>query len=342
MIVLRITSGLGNQMFQYAFYTLLEEKYKDTEILCDTRWFNCNHEGREYELERIFSGVEGSSFEIKKASLMQTIKLSGKVPNLFNGGTGKAFEKFRRYPNRLLKNNLLEKRKPYILDQLDGYLPDKISNIDDIHSESENTGISENKLETLFYNKIMNLDTANDYFICGFFIEEKYYSQVMDEVKKRFIFPEITEEHNKKYAELITNSDSVSIHVRRGDYLSDLYKDKFLTLGREYYEGAVNYIKNEFPEKELKFFIFSDDEEFVKKEFDWLENKTIVTGNSGDTSYRDMQLMSLCSHNIIANSTFSQWGALLNRNEGHITVYPRVYMTDSDNEKKSLPGWIRL
>jgi len=339
MIILRITSGLGNQMFQYAFYTLLEEKYKDTEILCDTRWFNYNHEGREYELERIFSGVEGSTFEIKKASLMQTVKLSGKVPNLFNGGAGKAFEKFRRYPNRLLKNNLLAKRAPFILDQLEGDLADYIPTAE---VKCDEVRESANVLDTPFYKKIMNLDTANDYFICGFFIEEKYYSQVMDEVKRRFIFPEITEEHNKKYAELITNSDSVSIHVRRGDYLSDLYKDKFLTLGREYYEGAVNYIKNEFPEKELKFFIFSDDEEFVKKEFDWLENKTIVTGNSGDTSYRDMQLMSLCSHNIIANSTFSQWGALLNRNEGHITVYPRVYMTDSDNEKKSLPGWIRL
>ena len=54
MIILRITSGLGNQMYQYAFYTLLKEKYKDTEVLCDTTWFHSNFEGRRYELERVF------------------------------------------------------------------------------------------------------------------------------------------------------------------------------------------------------------------------------------------------------------------------------------------------
>ena len=331
MIILRITSGLGNQMFQYAFYTLLEKKYKNTEILCDTRWFNTNHEGRKYELEKIFSGVEGSDFEIKKAPLLKTIKLSGKVPNLFNGKLGKAFEKFRRYPNRLLKNNLLAKRTPYILDQLNGDLDDKVSDKSD-------------PVETPFYNKIMNLDIENDYFISGFFIEEKYYSKVLDDVKKRFVFPEFNEEHNKKYAELITNSNSVSIHVRRGDYLSDLYKDTFMTLGREYYENAINYIKSNVckENEDIKFFIFSDDAEFVKKEFDWIENKIIVTENTGDLSFRDMQLMSLCRHNIIANSTFSQWGALLNKNEGHVTVYPRVYMKDNDNEIKALPGWVRL
>lgn len=322
MIVLRITSGLGNQMYQYAFYTLLKEKYKDTEVLCDTTWFHNNHEGRKYELEAIFSGVEGSLFEIKKASFLQIVKLSGKIPNIFDGKFGKFFNEFRRYPNRILKDTLLKKRKQYILEQVEGPL----------------------------FDKVMNLNTSKDWYITGFFIEEKYYSNVLEKVREKFIFPKISESSNIEYAKQISECDSISIHVRRGDYLSDLYKDKFLTLGKEYYEKAINHVselvinkcKSEGREPNIKYFIFSDDEEFVKKEFNWLNNKVIVSGNDGDLCYRDMQLMSLCKHNITANSTFSQWGALLNTNDGHITVYPKAYMVDSDNEKKEDPSWIRI
>lgn len=337
MIVLRITSGLGNQMFQYAFYTYLKNKYKDTEILADTFWFNNNHEGREYELEAVFSSLKGSRFEIKKAGLLQVISLSGKIPNLFRGGFGKTFEKIRRYPNRILKDTLLKKRTPFIYDQLDG----KLSN------EYEETP---DGLINPFFDKITNLDVENDYYICGFFIEERFYGPVIEEVKEKLVFPDITEDKNVGYAEEIRHCDSVSIHVRRGDYLSDLYKESFITLGRDYYERAVSYVMGEIEkrckaegrESDIKFFIFSDDEKFVKEQFDWIENKVIVTGNCGSKSYRDMQLMSLCKHNIIANSTFSQWGALLNNNENHIVVYPKVYMREKDNEEKTTPGWVRL
>lgn len=331
MIIFRITSGLGNQMFQYAFYTLLKQKYKDTEVLCDTTWFHNNFEGREYELERIFGSVPGSLFNIKKAPLTKVIALSGVIPNVFDGKLGVLFDKFRRYPNRLLKNNLLKKRKPFIIDELLEESSDK---------ESKSA-----EWDPLF-DKVMNLDTTKDWVISGYFIEERYYSQVIDEVKKHLVFPGISEEWNVKYAEQIKNSNSVSIHVRRGDYLSDVYKDKFLTLGRSYYKKAVEYIdENIVPANGADaptFFIFSDDEEFVKREFGWLENKVIVTGNSGDKSFRDMQLMSLCKHNITANSTFSQWGALLNQNKDHIVIYPKSYMVDSDNEIKIDKSWVRL
>lgn len=328
MIILRITSGLGNQMFQYAFYTLLKEKYKDTEVLCDTMWFHNNFEGREYELERIFSGVNGSLFEIKKASLSQIVNLSGKVPNIFDGKLGNVFDKCRRYINRVLKDTKLKNRRPYILEQYAEDAPDGKT----------------------FFDAVMNLDTTKDWYITGFFIEERFYSQVIDVVRKQLVFPVLSEEWNIEYADKINNCDSVSIHVRRGDYLSDIYKDKFLTLGREYYEAAVKIICDEVKNRaqiegrdaNIKFFIFSDDSDFVNREFDWLENKIIITGNTGSLSYRDMQLMSMCKYNITANSTFSQWGALLNVCPSHLTVYPRKYMKDADNEVKSDNTWIMI
>ena len=321
MIILRITSGLGNQMYQYAFYTLLKEKYKDTEVLCDTTWFHSNFEGRRYELERVFGGVNNSLFEIKKASVRQIINLSGRVPNLFDGTFGVVFDKIRWVINRLLKNNKLKSRKPYIIEQ---YGQDSLS-------------------EDEFYNAVMNLDTTKDYYITGFFIEEKFYSQVIDRVRDCFLFRTLSEEWNIAYADKINNCESVSIHVRRGDYLSDIYKDKFLTLGKDYYEAAVNYVREHADNlSRLKFFIFSDDADFVNEEFEWLEDKVIVTGNSGDLGYRDMQLMSMCKYNIIANSTFSQWAALLNVCPKHLVIYQKAYMTDTDNEVKSDKNWIMI
>lgn len=321
MIILRITSGLGNQMYQYAFYTLLKEKYIDTEVLCDTTWFHSNFEGRRYELERVFGSVPNSHFEIKKANVKQIIDLSGRVPNLFDGSFGKIFDKIRWVINRLLKDNKLKNRKPYIIEQ---------------YGEA---ALSEDE----FYHAVMNLDTSKDYYITGFFIEEKYYSHVIDKVREHFLFSTLSEEWNIAYAEKINNCESVSIHVRRGDYLSDIYKDKFLTLGRDYYESAVNYVREHADDlSRLRFFVFSDDADFVNEEFEWLEDKVIVTGNSGELSYRDMQLMSMCKYNIIANSTFSQWAALLNVCPKHLVIYPRAYMADADNEIKSDKNWVML
>ena len=94
--------------------------------------------------------------------------------------------------------------------------------------------------------------------------------------------------------------------------------------------------------RDPKFFIFSEDADFVEKEFAWLSDKTIVNINSGNDSYRDMQLMTKCKANIIANSTFSQWASILNENSDHITIYPAQYMSDEDTEERTLSGWIRV
>ena len=72
------------------------------------------------------------------------------------------------------------------------------------------------------------------------------------------------------------------------------------------------------------------------------EQFVVVDGNTGDKSHLDMYLMSKCKHNIIANSTFSQWAAILNDNQNHITVYPGKYLSYEDSEEKTLDGWVRV
>ena len=338
MIIVRLTSGLGNQMFQYSFYRFLKEKYGDTQVKADLTWFYANNDHHGYELQRIFGAVGGSAFAVEEASKREIFRVTGLVPNIRQpesmltvGGYGRhtdgqagKFEAFRRYPNRIIREFTQKKREPYIIDQLDG----KYNN--------EDAGDTYNEM----YEKVTRLDTGRDWYIKGFWIEEKYLRGRLDEMRRHFVFPEINDDRNRGYEDDIQSHNSVSLHIRRGDYLSQTYADMFVALGRDYYEKAVGLIRERTDNP--RFFIFSDDPDFVREEFSWLENKCIVTGNEGPDSYRDMQLMSLCRHNIIANSTFSQWGALLNGNEGHITVYPSAYLKDRDNEMKHFDGWIRL
>nr|MCR4924148.1 alpha-1,2-fucosyltransferase [Lachnospiraceae bacterium] len=242
----------------------------------------------------------------------------------------KAFEKFRRYPNRILREFTAKKRLTNTIDQLTG----NISNFDIVNKD----GSIYNEL----YEYVNSLKREKDHYFIGFWIEERYFKPVLEEVRKAFVFPLLKGE-NRYLADRIEEENSVSIHVRRGDYLKE-YKDSFKTLSKDYYMRAVDEIvkRSGIPSDKLSFYIFSDDPEFVKREFSWLDNSTVVTVNSGENSYRDMQLMSLCKHNIIANSTFSQWGSLLNKNEDHLTLYPKAYLKDRDNEEKTLKGWIMI
>ena len=93
---------------------------------------------------------------------------------------------------------------------------------------------------------------------------------------------------------------------------------------KKYFENAIQLMNKQIPN--AKFFIFSDDIPYVKENFSFLKNYHIVDFNTKNNSFRDMQLMSLCKHNIIANSTFSYWGARLNKNPYKIVICPRYHV----------------
>ena len=135
MIIVRFTSGLGNQMFQYSFYRFLKDLYRDTPVKADLTWFYANNDHHGYELERIFGRVPGSGFSIEEAGKGEILKVTGLIPNIVKGGgTGsKAFEKFRRYPNRIIREFTQKKREPYMIDQLSG----KINNEDSADGSNE-------------------------------------------------------------------------------------------------------------------------------------------------------------------------------------------------------------
>lgn len=197
-------------------------------------------------------------------------------------------------------------------------------------------------LDEISLPEMKNLDPEKSFYLTGFYISERYYRDDLDEIRKVFAFPKDELESSSVMAHQIASSESVSLHVRRGDYLDPVYEAKFNLLGEEYYRAAVERMRKLY--EKPHFFIFSDDKEFIKEAFDWLgdDEKTIVSGNNGSDSWRDMYLMSRCRGNILANSTFSTWGALLGDPKGRHVIYPKAYISGEDSEVKTIPGWERL
>lgn len=335
MIIVRFSSGLGNQMFQYNFYRYLTEKYPNTEVKADLTWFYANDDHHGYELERVFGGAKAKSGSksnggllIKEATKKEIFRVTGQIPPMIKGPLAGKFVYLMGPVNRIMRERAKTDKSVNHIDQLGG----SISNYYETNEKGE-------KYNPLF-DFVNNLDVTRDWYFTGFWIEERYYGERIDRVRQELVFAEAEDEANLDMLSKIENGNSVSIHVRRGDYLNATYSSMFKSLGREYYEEAVRILREKVDNPH--FYLFSDDPEYMNEAFEWLPERTIVNINSGDASYRDMYLMSHCKHNIVANSTFSQWGALLNVNEGHMTIYPSAYLADEDTEVKTLPGWIRV
>lgn len=289
MILQEFNSGLGNQMFQYAFHDWLKERYPSQKILADLSWFRWHEAHQGFELQRIFGAG------LREAKTAEVIRISGRIPQTFPGA----------YPLDRLLRLLTEKHYRQLkLDEIDRDYP---------------------------------LDPEKNWYITGYYISEKYYRDRLPRLKELFRFPESEKTVMK---DRIEGTLSVSVHVRHGDYMDPKYGGKFKVLPMEYYKKAVELIRSRAGNAE--FFLFSDDKEYIREAFGWLEPKIVVTGNEGQDSWKDMYLMSLCRHNIAANSTFSTWGGLLNRHEDALVVYPAEYLSTEDSEVKTIPGWIRV
>lgn len=192
-----------------------------------------------------------------------------------------------------------------------------------------------------FNEEFLNL-TKNTY-LNGYWQSEKYFLEISDILRKEFSFKNPPDRETKNLLNQIKHINSVSLHIRRGDYVSDSQtKAAHYVDLEEYYKKAVNYIMEN--SNNPHFYIFSDDPQWVKdnfiKDFDY----TIIDFNPTDKGYEDLRLMSTCKHNIIANSSFSWWGAWLNNNPEKIVIAPSKWFNISEyNTKDLIPeSWIIL
>lgn len=169
--------------------------------------------------------------------------------------------------------------------------------------------------------------TADIQYLSGYWQSAKYFENYVDAIRRDFTFQLPHNEKLNSFREAILSAgeNAVSVHVRRGDYLAKKNVSLFASLSDQYYIDAINLLKRS--RKAPKFFVFSDDIDWCRANFVG-EEFVFVSGFCGDMSYLDMYLMSICNSNIIANSTFSWWGAWLNKAPNKIVVAPTTWFSD--------------
>lgn len=172
--------------------------------------------------------------------------------------------------------------------------------------------------------------------LLGYFQSEQYFADIKEQVREAFRFQGsdaknpglfLPAEQQELLSE-IRGSEAVSVHIRRGDYLSAQNQALFGGICDDaYYERALAEMKRRLPE--AVFFFFSNDTEWVKERYRG-ENCVVVEGNGEDAGFRDLFLMSQCRHHIMANSSFSWWGAWLDENPDKIVIAPKKWFNDRE------------
>jgi len=187
----------------------------------------------------------------------------------------------------------------------------------------------------VFDQNVFNIKTNT--FFYGYWQNEKYFKKYRKELLEIFKLKGIHSQ-TKEYQQKIIKSESVSLHIRRGDYLNSIHG----TCDMKYYKQAVTEILK--INKKANFFIFSDDISWVKNNLDFIDHKTLVLLESDIPDHEEMYLMSQCKHNIIANSSFSWWGAWLNQNSDKKVIAPKKWFNSSTLDTKDLipASWVRL
>lgn len=181
-------------------------------------------------------------------------------------------------------------------------------------------------------------------YLDGYWQSEKYFAQNEAAIRRQFAFPlAAIDAENLQTLATIQNCNSVSVHVRRADYLHPKIAAYHGVCSPQYYHQAVAHLKNEI--NNAAFFVFTDDVGWATENLlPFMQNTMIVQDNSGADSWKDMFLMSKCKHHIIANSSFSWWGAWLGINPQKIIVVPKDWFATAERDTTDLlpDSWIKL
>ncbi len=276
---------------------------------------------------------------------------------IFSGGLGNQMFEYALYRELCYKGMDVEidlSLYDYV-KMHNGYELDRIFQID----HTNETRISNRQLHILFlrillkfkpsftifdenstFHELKRLEQYPGRYFHGYWQSESYFPNVIDEIRKLFVFQNIDYKNQQKTIQIQRNN-SVSLHIRRGDYVGhDLYAN---CCTEEYYKKAIQHIIEHV--KDPFFYIFSNDPPWAEKFIKSFHVKhEVVVFNQGEKSYQDMFLMSKCKHNIIANSSFSWWGAWLNSHPFKIVIAPRKWYQDQTIDYSHIvpDSWIKM
>lgn len=271
LVVIQLSGGMGNQMFQYALYLHLKALGKNVKIDDKTEY-----EGRD-NARPIRLDVFDAKYETPSETEMLCLT--------------------------------------------DSYL-DVVSKI---RRKLTGRKTAEYKEKSqLFDSEVLKKDRA---YLVGCWQSEKYFADIKEEVRKAFTFKDIAlSEKMREYEKQMTETNSVSLHIRRGDYLevSDVYGG---ICTPQYYEKAMKQMEEWNPD--CHFFVFTNDVAWVREHYKQ-KNLTIVEGNDEDAGFIDMYLMTKCKHYILANSSFSWWGCYLNSSKEKKVIAPSQWFRGRD------------
>ena len=202
--------------------------------------------------------------------------------------------------------------------------------------------------ESYFREKGFNFDPAlldrrTPVYIEGYWQSYKYFEKFSNLVRSELTLGEPPQGKNVELAQNIARENSVSVHVRRGDYVSNpVASSVHGFVGLAYYELALDCISREIDSPH--FFVFSDDLSWARENLKFPGEVTFVDHNPGLAAYEDLRLMSLCKHHVIANSSFSWWAAWLSWMPGKKVFYPANWFSSKLHNVSSLnlPAWIRI
>lgn len=173
----------------------------------------------------------------------------------------------------------------------------------------------------------------------GYWQTEKYFKDIREELLEEFTFPPSLTDEEENVLQSIRRYNSVSIHIRRGDYLSNA--DKYGNIcTKEFYFKAIQFLQEKL--NTPLFYVFSDDMKWAKKEFSTFQNMFFVELGDEISDIHDMKLMSSCKHNIIANSSFSWWASWLNQNPDKMIIAPKCWQNRNECPDIACENWIVL
>ncbi len=173
------------------------------------------------------------------------------------------------------------------------------------------------------------LDLKDNTYLMGYFASFKYFDDIRETILEDFSPKNPLSEKGTELLAKIKNSNSVSIHFRRGDFLTNAdFKDRAAVINsEEYYQKAIEYVIENIPNPH--FYIFSDEIDYLKENFKLDYPVTYMDFNPPQRGFEDMYLMSQCKCNILAGiSSFSCWAAYLNNNPDKIVIIPEHCSND--------------